>query len=226
VKRDRANLRAEAYRRKNGAVSRKATQAERLALGQWCLEQRAAGRKVTELAFEKDVSVSQIEKATREARAVAGIGKRAAKPMPGRPGKAKTSAGNPYGSSRSIVAQTELRGLDADASTVVAGERTAYDDAVHDVHLTDMDTTPAAVPDPAGVAVQGDAQDDAAEAAEFFMGTYKRRASDGLWVHWNYATRGFVLSDQSEVNFFWNFLKVVLPRAYQEAEERRKVLPV
>jgi hypothetical protein len=225
VKRDRAALRAEAYRRKNGAKSRKVAQAERLALGQWCLEQRAAGRKVTELAFEKKVSTSQIEKATREAKQVAGIGKPLAKPKPGRPRKAKPIAENPYDPSRSMVAETVLRGLDADVSTVVAGGRAAYDDAVHDVHLTDMDTTPAAVSDPAGVAVHDEWDEDEAEAAEFFLGIHKRRASDGLWVKWCYFSGHFVLSDQDYVNWAWNFFKVVLPRAYKEAEERQKASP-
>lgn len=225
VKRDRAALRAEAYRRKNGAKSRKVAQAERLALGQWCLEQRDAGRKVTELAFEKNVSKSQIEKATSEALKMAGIGKPVAKPKLGRPRKAEPVVENPYDPSRSIDAGTELRSLDADASAVVAGERAAYDVAVHDVHLTDMNTTPAAVSDPAGVSVHDEWDEDEAEAAEFFLGMHKRRASDGLWVTWCYVSGHFVLSDQDHVNWAWNFFKVVLPRAYKEAEDRRKALP-
>lgn len=175
VKRDRANLRAEAYRRKNGAVSRKVTQAERLALGQWCLEQRAAGRKVTELAFEKDVSVSLIEKATREAKAVAGIGKPQAKAKVGRPRKAASE--NPHGSSRSIVAQCSPKGLDAEAAPVVAGAAPAYDASVHDVHLTTTDTTPAAVLDPAGVDV----------SEPLVLGRY-RRDPGGYWLDWHAAS--------------------------------------
>lgn len=173
VKRDRAAQRSEAYRRKNGAVSRKETQAERLALGQWCLEQRAAGWKVSELAFERNVSVSLIEKATREAKSVAGIGKPQAKAKAGRPRKAIGE--NPFGSSRSIVAQSAPKGLDAEVAPVVAGERSAYDAPVHDVHLTTTDTTPAAVLDPAGVDVSGEA---------LVLGRY-RRDPGGYWLDWH-----------------------------------------
>jgi hypothetical protein len=191
VKRDRAALRAETYRRAKGAKSRKVAQAERLALGQWCLEQRAAGRKVTELAFEKNVSTSQIEKATREARQVAGIGKPIAKPKPGRPRKADPVVGNPYDPSRSIVAETELRGLDADVSTVVAGERAAYDDGVHDVHLATTDTTPAGSHiDPAGVSVSD---------GELLQGRFKREPG-GYWLEWHAPSEEWQVVEEGYVD--------------------------
>ena len=211
VKRDRAAQRAEAYRRKNGATSRKATQVERLALGQWCLEQRAEGRKVSELAFEKNVSVSLIEKATREAKAVAAIGKPQTKPKAGRPRKAVSK--NPFNSSRSIVAQTQPRGLDVEVTPVVAGRRAAYDGEVHSVHLTMTDTTPAAVPDPAGVDVSGT---DELEEAELLIGTYKRRDADGLWVEWNPTRKRFEVSDQARVESLYR----IFGAQYEARKER------
>ncbi len=220
VKRDRAAQRAETYRRKNGAASRKDTQAERLALGQWCLEQRAAGRRVTELAFEKSVSVSLIEKATREARAVALIGKPAATPKKGRPRKAVEAASeNPCGSSRSIVAQTGPRGLDVDVTPVVAGASQAYDAPVHDVHLTTTDMTPAVVSDPAGVDVS-DADELAATGAErLFLNRYARRPHDNLWMEWSCVQRRFVLANQSLTEQAWQLFGVAMPRARAEREK-------
>lgn len=188
LKSTRMAQRAEAYRRSRGAESRRDQQAERLAYGQYALERRAAGASVDELAFEarakygpKKGSKSWVEKAMREARAVA-LGTPKAKP--GRPRKAPVETvavapeKKPYGSSRSMT------GLDKDVPAVVACEAPAYDGDVHSVHLTMTDTTPAEVAETAaGVSVWRDVPD------ELFLGQFKQSLVDGLWreyrvSHW------------------------------------------
>lgn len=172
VKREREAKRSQDRRDAAGARSRTAAQAERLALGQRALEKRAAGMTVTAIAAEEGVSVAQVEKAQREARQVAAIGKPAAKAKPGRPRKpsarkgfdeataapARARAENPYGSTGSIDAYA---GDDAAAGAVVASQGEAYDGVVRSIapHCDDTDAR-RAPHGPAGVIVSDDAYVD------------------------------------------------------------------
>jgi hypothetical protein len=165
VKREREAKRSQDRRDAAGAKSRTAAQAARLALGQRALEKRAAGMTVAAVAAEEGVSVAQVEKAQREARQVAAIGKPVAKAKPGRPRKpsrrtgfdkaasrpAKTRTENPYGSTGSIDACA--RG-DVGAGAVVASPVEGYDVLVRSIapHCDDTDAR-SALTGPAGVFV-------------------------------------------------------------------------
>lgn len=165
VKREREAERSQGRRRAAGAKSRDATQAARLALGQRALEKRAAGMTVAAVAADEGVSVAQVEKATREARQVAAIGKPAAKVKPGRPRKPSTRKGfdkaekrpaaalteNPYGSTVPIYAYA---GEGVEASAVVASPFEGYDVLVRSIapHCDDTGAR-SALTGPAGVFV-------------------------------------------------------------------------
>lgn len=209
LKATRMAQRAEAYRRSRGAESRRDQQAERLAYGRYALERRAAGVPVDELAFEarakygpKKGSKSWVEKAMREARAVA-LGTPKAKP--GRPRKAAVEPvaiapeNNPHGSSRSMT------GLDKDAPAIVACEAPAYDEDRHSVHLT-MDTRAAASPDEAALDVPEDCDPD-------WMRYGVMQVPDGTWREWNPATR------------HWEFVPETYPGVWLMLWQRDGVVP-
>lgn len=173
--------RAAAYRQRKGAKPRADVQAERLAFGQWALEQREAGVSVDELAFQakarfvKHGSKSWVEKAMREARAVA-IGKPQRKGVTGRPRKVPVEAAapaekNPYGSSRFIS------GLDKAAAPVVAGKRSSYDAGVTGMHLITAEARAALSRDKAAL--------DVPEGCDpLHLGQYM--LTNGQWYCWDF----------------------------------------
>lgn len=171
VKREREAERSQGRRKAAGAKSRDATQAARLALGKRALEKRTEGMTVAAFAAAEGVSVAQVEKATREARQVAAIGKPAVKDKPGCPRKPSTRKGfdkaakrppaapteNPYGSTGFIDACA--RGS-VGAGAVVAGPIEGYDVLVRSIapHCDDTDAR-SAITGPAGVIVSDDGLD-------------------------------------------------------------------
>ncbi|CAM3147174.1 hypothetical protein JHFBIEKO_0246 [Methylobacterium mesophilicum] len=164
-------------RRDAGAQDRTLIQAQRLAFGRFALERKAAGTRVEDIAFEGKRSVSYVEKAMREARVVASIGKGQVKPKAGRPRKApKPISEKPFGSTVSIDAGTSPKGLDAEPRSVVARGDQAYADGVRNVHHTGLDTTPALAPVEAGVAVS--------EVDEDFENGQPQKVN-GVWRHWD-----------------------------------------
>lgn len=164
VRREREAKRSQDRREASGAKPRTAAQAERLALGQRALEKRAAGITVAAIAAEEGVSVAQIEKATREARQIAAIGKPAAKAKPGRPRKPSARQGfdkataapararteNPYGSTGSIYAYA---GDNAAAGAVVVSQDEGYASHVRSFAPHCDDTARRAPHGPTGVFV-------------------------------------------------------------------------
>ncbi|QEE39836.1 MULTISPECIES: hypothetical protein [unclassified Methylobacterium] len=169
----REATRSAARRRDAGAKDRSGVQAERLAFGVTALERKAAGTKVDVIAFEANRSISYVEKAMREARAVAAIGKTKAVAKPGRPRKAKIPATiDPVEPKGFSEAETRVARFDAEPKAVVAPRARAYDDAVRSVHLTSQDTTPALALVEAGVDVSDDEDDDGP------------RFVKGLWFDW------------------------------------------
>ncbi|MET7244867.1 hypothetical protein ABZT49_16035 [Methylobacterium sp. EM32] len=181
LKASRTAERAAAYRKRKGAKPRTDVQAGRLAFGQWALEQHSAGVRVDELAFQAKArfvtfgSKSWVEKAMREARAVA-IGKPQRKGVPGQPRKVPVEAAtapekNPYGSSRSIS------GLDKAAAPIVAGKRASYDASVTAMHLITAEARAALSRDRAAL--------DVPEGCDpLHLGQYV--LANGQWYRWDF----------------------------------------
>lgn len=172
VKRRREAQRSQDRREAAGARPRTSAQAARLALGQRVLEKRAAGMTVAAIAADEGVSMTQAEKAQREARQVAAIGQPAVKAEPGRPRKAsvrkgfdeataaltKTATVNPLVSTGYIDA---YEGEGTAVEGIVACGAEAYAEPVRSIapHCDDTDAR-RAPHGSAGVFVSDDHEDD------------------------------------------------------------------